>query len=116
MSSQPPPFENVRKMLSAQWCGCGAQPGKGLLPMRLCDSGCQPQAMVIPGYAAGPHGFDTLTADSIPNVCASYPLIYNVPEVHIGFDPIDSRLWNPPTTRYGGTTESYLPWLYGGMF
>ena len=105
------PFDRVVGLMASQWCGCGAVPGRGLAPSRACAF-AQPRPLVVPGYGAGPHGFDTLTWRSMPNTCADYPLIANVPDIGVDLDPMDSRLWNPPTAAYGGDGDTWAPWGY----
>lgn len=107
-----PTIDEVERSLQSQWCGCGAKPGHGLRPMQDCGAaqqGCgagMPRTMVMPGIGFGPHGFDTYLADSFPNICSEYPLMWNVADRDVSDDPMS--LWGPPAP---GTRDATDPWL-----
>lgn len=103
-----PTIDEVEKQLESQWCGCGAKPGHNLRPSEVCDPHKVPRSMVMPGIGFGPHGFDTYLADSIPNICSDYPVMWNVADRDVQEDAMDPDMWGKPTsdTRHAGD-----PWL-----
>lgn len=108
-------LDDVTDMMKAsQWCGCGAMPGANLGPRdftgRTRCSSVRP--MTLPGYGVGPHGLELGAVGDVPDVCADYPLIYQLPDSSFNLDPIDSRIWTPPATGYGRHGDSWLPWGY----
>lgn len=107
-------LQNVTDLMAAtQWSGCGAKPGAGLLPMDTCIGTMKAvRPMVLPGYGAGAHGFDTGILNDVPNVNANYPLIYQLPDSDFNLDPMDAHLWTPPTSRYASRTDPYAQWTY----
>jgi hypothetical protein len=115
-------FQQVVDLMGAtQWSGCGARPGAGLAPsVMICnvppDMVQQPQRtcrpLTIPGYGVGPHGLELGATESIPNITCEYPLAFRLPDSSFNEDPLDAKIWDPPTTSYGGHTDSWLPWGY----
>lgn len=106
-----PTFEETVNRLGTQWCGCGARPGEGLMPLSTTCSYPSTNTNyvkgltvpVLQGLGIGPHGFDTLYADAVPNVCSEYPLYYQVADRDVENDPMDEdHMWHPPTS---GTTD-----------
>lgn len=107
-------FEDLQEYMGAQWCGCGAKFGANLLPDSLCSSGRpQPRPPVLPGYSAGPHAFDTYTANAFPNIGTDYPMAWQLPDSNCSLDPMDSRVWTPPApTIHSGRQNPYSSWTY----
>lgn len=107
-------FEQVESFLASQWCGSGAVPGAGLQPTSVCGAGAGApiRPLTIPGYGAGPHGFDTYTWGSMPNIASPWPLIANIPDRSVDLDPMDSRIWGPPSSDGQCSTDPYQPWTY----
>ena len=104
-----PSIDEVERTLESQWCGCGAKPGHNLRPTQVCDRPTSQRPMVMPGIGFGPHGFDTYLADSIPNICSEYPVMWNVADRDVQEDAMDSdHMWGPPTS---GTLDAGDPWL-----
>jgi hypothetical protein len=66
------------------------------------------QPLVIPGLAAGPNGFDTLTWDSTPTNCASNMMPWRIPDSTIMDDPYAVTPVNTARTN----KEPYQPWTY----
>ena len=66
-----------------------------------------PRPLTLPGFSAGPHGFDTDMYDSMPDIEYPYPLMANMPARDIGTDPLDARIYGPPTS---GTLFAADPW------
>lgn len=125
-------FGEVSRSLAAQWCGCGARPGAGLIsaamftprarasldamaercPAIVPSGRAPPRPLTIPGYAAGPHGFDTLQWASAPDVCADFPMIANIPDRDTQLDPMDGRVWGEPSSDSIWATEPAQAWTY----
>lgn len=105
-------FDDVRAIMASQWCGCGAQPGAGLVPLDKASMS-QPHVMTLPGRGFGPHAFDATIADGIPNVCSDFPLIYNFVDRDLVTDPMDGRyMWTEPSTDSTNAGEPHQPWNY----
>lgn len=112
----PRDFEQEKRYMASQWCGCGAVPGANLAPLKPCERPNPIRPLTIPGYAAGPHGFDTYTWDSMPNIGSEWPLIANIPDRSVDLDPMDGRIWGASTTdsllTAGSGSDPYQPWTY----
>jgi hypothetical protein len=114
-------FDDVLELMKrTQWCGCGAVPGANLAPTSACCNVPVTQRdrtavrpMTLPGYGIGPHGLELGVTEGMPDVSADYPLIYQLPDSSFNLDPMDSNMWDPPTTKFGGTKDPWAPWGYG---
>lgn len=105
-------FDDVRRIMADGWCGCGARPGTGLVPL---DGHARTvlRPMTLPGRGFGPHGFEVGVANGIPNVCSEWPLIYNFTDRGLQTDPMDGEyMWTEPSTDTQRAGDPHQPWNY----
>lgn len=88
------------------------------MPHAVCDERptCPLRPLVLPGIGYGPHGFDTWTAESLPNICSQWPLAVNVADRTVDLDPADERVFGPmanSASAYAGVPYQALTYSLG---